>query len=253
MGYEWVGLVPAAGRGLRLGLPYPKELYPIISNNRYKPVSQFIVDQIRLANIQHIVFVINETKHQFIGFYGSGKRFSCNFSYVVQETRELREESTSPGLADAIDSSYHLIKEKNIVFGMADTIIRPADMVDQAKRSFSDDMDVMLCLFSTSTPQKFGMVDVDVSNRVSKIVDKPLTTDLTSMWGSILWAPKFTEYVHKMVQVEGLSDFALIMNSAIAEGMKIRGLKIEGGTFFDLGTYAEIVALDAQIRTANEY
>ena len=25
-----IGLVPAAGSGLRLGLPYPKELYPII-------------------------------------------------------------------------------------------------------------------------------------------------------------------------------------------------------------------------------
>ena len=31
---EFIGLVPAAGKGVRLGLPYPKELYPIIRNNQ---------------------------------------------------------------------------------------------------------------------------------------------------------------------------------------------------------------------------
>ena len=41
-----VGLIPAAGMGVRLGLPYPKELYPIIRDNRYKPVSQFVVDNL---------------------------------------------------------------------------------------------------------------------------------------------------------------------------------------------------------------
>jgi len=248
MKYEWIGLVPAAGRGLRLGLPYPKELYPIISNNRYKPVSQYIVDQIRSANIQHIVFVINETKHQFIGFFGSGQRFDCNFSYVVQETKELKEESTSPGLADAINSSYHLIKSKKIVFGMADTIIRPADTINQAVQMFSDEIDVMLCLFPTTTPNKFGMVEIDDNNRVNKIIDKPLKTSLIYMWGCILWTPKFTEHLHELVHDKGILDFAFIMNSAITAGFNFKGLKMDEGKFFDLGTYDEIIALDAQIR-----
>jgi hypothetical protein len=30
-----IGLIPAAGKGIRLGLPYPKELYPVIRNNHY--------------------------------------------------------------------------------------------------------------------------------------------------------------------------------------------------------------------------
>ena len=45
MAEEVIGLIPAAGKGLRLGLPYPKELYPVIRNNHYKPISQFVARQ----------------------------------------------------------------------------------------------------------------------------------------------------------------------------------------------------------------
>ena len=84
MSHELIGLIPAAGKGVRLGLPYPKELYPIIRDNHYKPVAQFVLDNLTQAGIQHIVFVINETKHQLIGYFCDGRRFGCNISYVVQ-------------------------------------------------------------------------------------------------------------------------------------------------------------------------
>jgi len=34
MNEELIGLIPAAGKGVRLGLPYPKELYPVIRDNQ---------------------------------------------------------------------------------------------------------------------------------------------------------------------------------------------------------------------------
>ena len=92
-----VGLIPAAGKGVRLGLPYPKELYPVIRNNRYKPVAQFVLDNLVAAGMQHVIFVVNETKHQLIGYFGSGKRFGCQISYVVQEPQ--RNGGARAGLA----------------------------------------------------------------------------------------------------------------------------------------------------------
>lgn len=114
MDEQLVGLIPAAGRGLRLGLPYPKELYPIIDDNRYKPVSQFIVENIRDSGAKHTVFVINQTKHQLMGFFGDGSRFGCEFSYVIQEARGDSAGSRSPGLAHALNSAYHLTKGKTV-------------------------------------------------------------------------------------------------------------------------------------------
>lgn len=248
MSEEFIGLVPAAGKGVRLGLPYPKELYPIIRNNHYKPISQFILDNLINAGLHHIVFVINETKHQLLGYFGSGQRFGCNITYVVQEVIEGRTKSTSPGLAHALDSAYHLTVGKTVFFGMADTLMQPGDVFARAYKAASPDDDVILALFPTTRPEKFGMVKMDAEACIQEIVDKPGKTDLTEMWGCIIWRPRFTEYLHDCVYEHGVSDFARIMNNAIAEGMKFRGIHMKDGTYIDLGTYEEIADLDKKYR-----
>lgn len=227
-----IGLIPAAGKGLRLGLPYPKELYPIILNNKYKPVAEFVFDSMKAANIKNIVFVINESKHQLIGYFGNGVRTGTNISYVVQEIYKKQEGVASTGLCDAIDSAYHLTKGKTVCFGMPDTIIKPGDIF---KILLRENNDVTLALFKTTTPQRFGMVETDKTGRVLKIVDKPKRTSLKYMWGCIVWSPKFTKYLHKKV-FSGVSDFAKILNDSISDGMVLGTIKITNGTYIDIGT-----------------
>jgi glucose-1-phosphate thymidylyltransferase len=247
MNDELIGLIPAAGKGVRLGLPYPKELYPVIRNNHYKPISQFVVDNLVNAGLSHIVFVVNETKHQLMGFFGNGNRFGCNISYVVQEVAEGKDKSTSPGLAHALDSAYHLTRGKTVFFGMADTLMKPENVFAKTFTEAAPEDDVLLTMFTTTHPEKFGMVNYDSQGKVIKIVDKPKQTDLTEMWGCIIWRPKFTEYLHECVD-QGISDFANIMNSAIDLGMRFRAVHIVDGTYIDLGTYEEIAELDRRYR-----
>jgi dTDP-glucose pyrophosphorylase len=248
MSENLIGLIPAAGKGVRLGLPYPKELYPVIRNNHYKPISQFVVDNLTNAGLKHIVFVVNETKHQLMGYFGSGQRFGCNISYVVQEIVEGKTKSTSPGLAHALDAAYHLTREKTVFFGMADTLMQPSNVFARSYQASLPDDDVILTLFTTSRPEKFGMVERDTDNRVVEIIDKPAKTDLTEMWGCIIWRSQFTEYLHDCVYEHGVSDFAKIMNDAIHDGLKFRGIHIKDGTYIDLGTYEEIADLDKKYR-----
>jgi glucose-1-phosphate thymidylyltransferase len=245
---ELIGLVPAAGKGVRLGLPYPKELYPVIRNNHYKPISQFVLNNLTNAGLQHIVFVVNETKHQLMGYFGSGQRFGCNISYVVQEVIEGRTKSTSPGLAHALDAAYHLTSGKTVFFGMADTLMLPADVFSRAHKAARPEDDVVLCLFTTERPEKFGMVKMNEEMQVLEIVDKPSQTDLTEMWGCMIWRPSFTEYLHNCVYEHGISDFARIMNNAIRDGMKFKGIHMKDGSYIDLGTYEEIADLDKKYR-----
>jgi glucose-1-phosphate thymidylyltransferase len=245
---EMIGLIPAAGKGVRLGLPYPKELYPVIRNNHYKPISQFVIDNLTNAGLGHIVFVVNETKHQLMGYFGNGQRFGCNISYVVQEVIEGKTKSTSPGLAHALDSAYHLTKGKTVFFGMADTLMQPPDVFARAYQAASPSDDAILALFTTTRPEKFGMVKMDQENCVLEIIDKPKSTNLTEMWGCIIWRPKFTEYLHECVFEQGISDFAKIMNDAIQAGMNFRGVHMADGAYIDLGTYEEIADLDKKYR-----
>ncbi|RIK40676.1 MAG: hypothetical protein DCC57_19390 [Chloroflexi bacterium] len=244
---ELIGLVPAAGKGVRLGLPYPKELYPIIRDNRYKPVAQYVLDNLTQAGLRHVVFVVNETKHQLLGYFGNGGRFGCHISYVVQEQTNGHDQSTSPGLAHALDSAYHLAGGKTVCFGMADTIMQPTDVFARALAAAQPQDDVILALFPTTRPEKFGMVRVDGDCTVQEIVDKPRQTDLTLMWGCIIWRPRFTEYLHAAV-CDGRSDFAAIMNGAIQAGLRFRGVPMARSSYIDLGTYEEIMELDQRMR-----
>ena len=249
---DWIGLIPAAGKGLRLGLPYPKELYPVIRNNRYKPVSQFVVENLVACGVQHIVFVVNETKGQLIGYFGNGSRFGCHASYVVQEQFDSQNVSTSPGLAHALDSAYHLTCGKTVFFGMADTIMQPRDLFQQIYRAAQPEDDVLLALFPTTHPEKFGMVE-HAGSRVVQIVDKPAQTQLTEMWGCIIWRPRFTEFLHQTLLSTRHVDFAAIMNDAIAGGLQFRGVLVNDGNYIDLGTYEEIMEMDRWMRADLEH
>ena len=91
------------------------------------------------------------------------------------------------------------------------------------------------------------LFDLDDLNQVLRIVDKPQQTNLESMWGCIVWRPRFTEHLHSCVREYGLADFARIMNMAIELGMSFRGVHVEG-TYADLGTYEEIMELEQQYR-----
>jgi len=243
-----VGLIPAAGKGVRLGLPYPKELYPIIRDNRYKPVAQFVLDDLVASGVSDVVFVINETKHQLIGYFGDGQRFGCSISYAVQETPQTEGQSTSPGLAHALDSAYHLTRNRTVFFGMADTIMEPQGVFARAWAAAGPEDDVVLVLFPTTHPEKFGMVRMDGASRVVEVVDKPRHTSLTHMWGCIIWRPPFTEHLHESVRRSGVSDFARVLNDAVGSGMRVRGFVVAGGSYADLGTYEEIRELDARLR-----
>jgi glucose-1-phosphate thymidylyltransferase len=243
---DLIGIIPAAGKGLRLGLPYPKELYPIIRDNHYKPVAQHILENMTAAGIPHIVFVVNETKHQLLGYFGDGHRFDCHLSYVVQEETGQTKE-TSPGLSHALDAGYHLLRGKNVAFGMADTIIQPTQVFTHMIQAVEPNDDAVLALFETDEPEKFGMVDCS-GEFVRAIIDKPQSTNLHHMWGCILWRPTFTEHLHTCLQRGHPTDFAGIMNQAIQDGMVFRSLVIKHGTYIDLGTYDAIARLEQEYR-----
>ena len=244
---ELIGLVPAAGKGLRLGLPYPKELYPIIQDNRYKPVAQHVIENLVAAGARHVVMVVNETKHQLIGYFGSGKRFDCHLSYVFQEhvTAGIK---ASGGLAEALDAAYHLTRGKDVLFGMADTIVQPVEAFRSAFAGDCSGADVVLGLFDTDHPEKFGMVQLDARRRVERVIDKPERTGLRTMWGFILWRPRFGEFLHEQLTRSVGIDFAGVLNAAIDEGLMVMGAHVEGGVYIDVGTYEEIQRLEQRYR-----
>lgn len=235
-----IGLIPAAGKGARFGLPFPKELLPIPSAPGYVPVARSVLSSILAAGATHVVFVVSPAKSQIVEYFGGGRRFGCNLSYVVQESGNTAAVSTSPGLAEALDAAYHLICGKTVLFGMADTILNPPDLFRAALDQFRcpGGCDVLLLLFPAESPKDAGMVDLDEGGSVRAVCDKPRETTLTKMWGGMIWSPTFTEFLHRSVRDGEAADFAQILNDAIAGGLLLRGFEVPGGVFADVGSSA---------------
>ncbi len=88
------------------------------------------------------------------------------------------------------------------------------------------------------------MVRLAAEGRVLEVVDKPSASNLVDMWGCMMWRPPFTEHLRACVGALGMSDFAEILNAGIHAGLRVRGVRIPGGFYRDLGTYEEILELD---------
>jgi glucose-1-phosphate thymidylyltransferase len=227
MSEELIGLIPAAGEGNRLALPYPKELYPIVSEGQYKPIAQYTVEVMLAAGVRDIVWVVNGSKHQLIDHFGDGQRYGAQFTYVVQEK--------AYGMAHAWDRAYHLLGDKTVVMGMPDSIIYPQDAFKQALLMAAPAHQMILPVVEATRPDKMGMVSIGVLGAVQNVIDKPILSGLKYGWVGIVWRSKFTELLHELVS-QGVSHHQSVISAAIGR-IPTLAFILRDGKYADLGTY----------------
>jgi len=234
---EAVGIVPAAGKGARLGLPFPKELWPLPGVHGFRPVAQLTVENLVAASVTRLAFVITDEKAALIRHFRSGAALGVEIVYVCQEA--VSETSRSAGLSDALDAAYPVARGRQVAFGMPDTLVSPRTCFVSLLAAVDEGADLVLGLFETAEPEKFGMVDVAADGRVREIVDKPERTDLSLMWGIAAWSPDFGDFLHRTMS-DAPTDFASVMNAAIGAGLDARAIRVEGGRYLDLGTPGDV-------------
>jgi len=243
-----VGLIPAAGRGKRLApLPMAKELFPIgyqdyeIEGTMYKRpkvVSQYLVEHMVAAGVGKIIIALGPDKHDVMHYYGNGGRFGIDISYVYQEEMG--------GMPFALDLAFSWLNpDDDVIFGMPDTIIEPFDAFKQLHDArVGRGADLVLGLFVTDTPHKFGMVMIDDDGNVVETIDKPSETTLNYMWGNAGWGPVFSRFMHEYLQEHSYQGKEIVLgdvfNAAIREGMRVVAHVYEDGKYIDIGTVEEL-------------
>lgn len=249
-----IGVIPAGGRGSRLA-PYlgPKELFPIgwqpYSANgeihrRPKAVSQYVIESIISAGVHRLFIIVGEHKYDILRYFGSGHRYQAHIAYLYQE------EPVS--MVHAIDLAYPWTRGMRVVFGMPDTIIHPPEAFSTLlEQHRTHPADLTLGLFSTTRPEKFGMVAIDRTDRVITHVDKPHHTSLSLMWGCAIWESTFTDLIHTVRESFARpSELVLgdVIDQAISRRMVVRGHHFVDGFYVDVGTYDEIVEAQTKMQ-----
>ncbi|NTU80238.1 MAG: NTP transferase domain-containing protein [Chloroflexales bacterium] len=240
---ELVGLLPAAGRGLRLGpIPCSKEIMPLgfqpaPEDGRlpWRPVTaiESHLRALRAAGAGRAVIVIGETKADVVRYVGDGDQYGLPVAYVYQ--RHLR------GMPFALDLAQPWLGQATVLFAMPDTLVHPGDtMARLAGHHAVSGADVTLGLFRTVTPHKFGMVELGGAGQVVGFIDKPARTHLEWMWGLAAWSPRFTRFLHDYLagQPGGGPECVLsdVFAAALAAGLRIEALALAGSHYHDIGT-----------------
>ena len=157
------GIILHGGHGTRLRpLTHtgPKQLLKIAN----KPMSQYVLEDLRDAGITDIAIIIGDIYPEKVKeFYGNGKKFNVNLTYVYQNSPK--------GIAHGISLCRDFIGSDKFVVYLGDNILRTglSSFVDAFQNSSSD---AQILLAEVENPSQFGVVDIK-DNKILKIIEKP--------------------------------------------------------------------------------
>ena len=183
------GIILHGGHGTRLRpLTHtgPKQLLPIAN----KPMSQFALEDLISAGIKDIAVITGDSyPEKTKEYYGDGKKFGANVSYIFQEKPK--------GISHAIGLCEDFIGNDKFVVYLGDNILRTG-IQDYAKKFETSKADGMILLCEVDNPSALGIAELD-GNTIKKIVEKPKNpTSNLAVIGVYFLTPKFFDIVRKL-------------------------------------------------------
>jgi len=228
-------ILPAAGKGSRLNLPYPKEILRVNKEKALIDNSFDLFEGLGRDDIEFIV-VINEEKTEIIKYLSKYKS-QYNVSFTYQNPNELE-------YTGAIKSAKHLFGENNIVL-LPDTVLTLPAGVNLAHEVLEHLEDKRFAfLFKSETNEKMlntkGCLQLDSDKKVLDYEDKPTQnmSRFNGYWCAFAFKKDvFDECITFMEQ----STLKLEKSKTVIEQTSIfRSKAIQVEDYKDLGTWEEI-------------
>ena len=234
-------ILPAAGKGTRLNLPYPKEILRLNKDKALIDSSFDLFDGLPRDQVEFVV-IINEEKTEIIKYLAKYKsRYNVSFTYQNPDEIEY---------TGAIKSAKHLFGENNIVL-LPDTLLTlPTGVcLTQTIQRNLEEYEFAF-LFKRETHEQMlttkGCVQLDKNMRVLAYEDKP-SDDISKFngyWCSFAFKKEaFDKCIAFMEQstLKRRQPELLIEQTPI---FKSKAIEVED--FKDLGTWGEITKILSQ-------
>jgi len=259
---EIVGLIPAAGRATRLApLPCSKELLPVGfqtaaegADRKPKPVSQYLLDRMRLAGARKVFFIARQGKWDIADFYGDGSRLGLQLAYL--------HVGAPWGPPFTLTQAAPFIGDADVVFGFPDILIDPPDsFAPLLARMHDTGADVVLGLFDCRADEPGDVISRDDSGRVIDLETKeerPVRPARYVCWMFAAWRHTFTRFMTEhcrelatqaeqtVRQSPGAKapewPVGAVIAAAIRAGLHVDSVYFDKGRFLDVGTPEGITA-----------
>ena len=226
-------ILPCAGLGTRLGLPYPKEIHRVSEG---LSLIDFSLNHIRLSDrsIEKIVIVIRPGKEVVFDYVKESMS-----EYKVIPTYFNNDYSEWPG---SVKSAEKLFSDVNIVL-LPDSIIETKNknsLLNAYDKVFSTDAEICFSYHKPSNSSKLkdlGALYVDKEENIKSFCDKPKLSK------NIIYNAYWTSFGFRKIKSELLLE--LMMKSVARESVhiteisdKIKGFPVDN--YQDLGTWEAI-------------
>ncbi|GGO27220.1 nucleotidyltransferase [Microbispora rosea subsp. aerata] len=236
---DYIGLVPAAGRGTRLApLRYPKELLPIVyepadGGSRLRPVAEHALESVARAGAGRAIVVVAPWKLEVVSYLGDGSHLGLDLAYLFQEQAR--------GLAHALDLAREWTRGGNVMFVMPDTIFTPSDALTRLRDTYEETgADLALAVFPTPDAHRLGPVVLYGDRRqwVRRVFDKPAEPPVMNTWGAAIWGDAFADLLHEGLRRDDAAEPVIghYFDLAVRNGLKVAAVPFDDGSFQDVGT-----------------
>ena len=249
-----VGLIPAAGRATRLGnIPCSKELLPVgfqpgvCDSPQPKPVSQYLLEQMRRAGCAQVFFIVRRGKWDIADYFGDGRCFGLDIAYLM-----MRDPWGPPF---TLSQATPFVGDATVVVGFPDIVIHPPDALAQTvARLHATQADVVVGTFPARPEDCCDFVQTDASGRVVRLIPKeehPEWGEHGTTWILAAWGPRFTTFLREKVQQLAEIARALrgndaagkepewpvgtVIASAMQAGLTVDSVHFANGAFLDIG------------------
>ncbi len=205
------GIIPIGGKGVRLGLPFPKELLPQKGYDVYTPVVDHSITKMLHADIDDIIFVHGtEFKKEVCDYYPK-------FTHVLQ---------TELGFSKVLLSAYKYQEygEKDkFLFALPDSVFRSNPFLDLIE------MEGVACgLFTTDDLSKVDRIS-STDPQVFEVKSPKRVSNTDKFWGVLKFdLPDLVKLAYASVETNEIGN---ILNTFSNKKY------LECGQYLDLGTW----------------
>ncbi len=228
------GIILAGGNGTRLS-PLTKvtnkQLLPLYD----KPIIYYPLSILMLAGIKKILII---TKPDETSIYkkllGDGRRFGINLTY--------KEQNKPEGLPQAFLIGKNFIKKNGVALILGDNFFYGQGLALRLRQSLKKNRGSTIFLYPVKNPTQYGVVELDKTNKIKKISEKPKKTKSNlAITGLYLFNSKVVKLSEKLrpskrneLEITDLIKSYKRKNSLIVEQIG------RGGSWLDTGTAKDL-------------
>ena len=228
-------ILPCAGEGTRLSLPYPKEVHSIEKNKSLIDYSFDLFSNYGRKDVEFVI-TLNENKTEILKYLSRYKsRFNISFTFFNPTETEY---------TGSIKSAKHLFGEKNLVL-LPDTFLRLKSSQDIVKL-VSDSLNEtgFTFFFKKETDSDMlktkGSLYIDDDNLVQEYEDKPQDdmNKFNAFWTAFAFRKRVFDSCIEFMEKSTLKHRLLVGEIKNTPIYKSKAIEVDD--YVDLGTWDQI-------------